>query len=141
MSLRRDVIVVALAACGVGFAASAAEDLIAAAQRNDTTVALAAIEDGIDVNLKSPDGTTALHWAVYNGNLALVERLIAGGADVTSANEFGSTPLAEAATVGDVGIIAALLSAADRALYAAKADKANARRRGVVQIREWSNAG
>ena len=82
MSLRRDVIVVALAACGVGFAASAAEDLIAAAQRNDTTVALAAIEDGIDVNLKSPDGTTALHWAVYNGNLALVERLIAGGADV-----------------------------------------------------------
>jgi ankyrin repeat protein len=111
VSLRRDVIVVALAACGVGFAASAAEDLIAAAQRNDTTVALAAIEDGIDVNLKSPDGTTALHWAVYNGNLTLVERLIAGGADVTSANEFGSTPLAEAATVGDVGIIAALLSA------------------------------
>ncbi|HVJ30066.1 MAG TPA: ankyrin repeat domain-containing protein, partial [Gammaproteobacteria bacterium] len=111
MSFARDAVVVALAACGISFAASAAEDLIAAAQRNDTTVALAAIEDGIDVNSKSPDGTTALHWAVYNGNLALVERLIARGADVTSANEFGSTPLAEAATVGDVGVMAALLDA------------------------------
>jgi uncharacterized protein len=111
VSFARDAVVVALAACGISFAASAAEDLIAAAQRNDTTVALAAIEDGIDVNSKSPDGTTALHWAVYNGNLALVERLIARGADVTSANEFGSTPLAEAATVGDVGVMAALLDA------------------------------
>ena len=111
MSLARSAAVVALAACAASFAASAADDLIGAAQRNDTTVALAAIEDGIDVNSKSPDGTTALHWAVYNGNLALVERLIAGGADVTSANEFGSTPLAEAVTVGDVGVIAALLDA------------------------------
>jgi hypothetical protein len=33
------------------------------------------------------------------------------------------------------------LSAADRALYANKADKANARRRSVVEIREWTNAG
>jgi diguanylate cyclase (GGDEF)-like protein len=41
----------------------------------------------------------------------------------------------------DGGTPTTLLSAADRALYAVKADKANARRRGVVQIREWSNAG
>ena len=121
MSLARSAAVVALATCAASFAASAADDLIAAAQRNDTTVALAAIEDGIDVNSKSPDGTTALHWAVYNGNLALVGRLIAGGADVTSANEFGSTPLAEAATVGDVGVIAALLDAG-AAVDAAGAD-------------------
>jgi uncharacterized protein len=111
MSLARSAAVVALAACAASFAASAADDLIAAAQRNDTTVALAAVEDGVDVNGKSPDGTTALHWAVYNGNLALVERLIAAGADVKATNEFGSTPLAEAATVGDVGVIAALLDA------------------------------
>jgi len=32
-----------------------------------------------------------------------------------------------------------LLSAADRALYAVKAEKANARRRGVVPIREWTS--
>ena len=40
----------------------------------------------------------------------------------------------------DGGTPTTLLSAADRALYAVKADKAAARRRGVVTIREWSNA-
>lgn len=39
----------------------------------------------------------------------------------------------------DGGTPTTLLSAADRALYASKADKADARRRGVVPIREWSN--
>ncbi len=91
--------------------ASAAEDLLRAAQRNDAAEALSAIEGGADVNARSPDGTTALHWAVYNGNLAVVERLIAAGADVSAANEFGSTPLAEAATVGNSQVIAALLAA------------------------------
>jgi ankyrin repeat protein len=100
---------VAAACLLIAGAASAAEDLIAAAQRGDATVALAAIEDGVDVNGKSPDGTTALHWAVYRDNLALVQRLIAAGADVSAANEFGSTPLAEAATVGNAAVIEALL--------------------------------
>jgi ankyrin repeat protein len=90
--------------------AHAADDLLRAAQSDNATVALAAIEDGVDVNARSPDGTTALHWAVYNGNLALVERLIAAGADVSAANEFGSTPLAEAATVGNAEVIEALLT-------------------------------
>jgi ankyrin repeat protein len=106
----KTIFVLAVAAAPVA-SALAAEDLIAAAQRGDATVALAAIEDGVDVNAKSPDGTTALHWAVYRDNLALVERLIAAGADVTVANEFGSTPLAEAATVGNAAVIEALLAA------------------------------
>ena len=41
----------------------------------------------------------------------------------------------------DGGTPTTLLSAADRALYAVKTEKANARRRGVVPIREWTNAG
>ena len=40
----------------------------------------------------------------------------------------------------DGGTPTTLLSAADRALYAVKADKANARRRNVVGIREWTSA-
>jgi ankyrin repeat protein len=99
----------ALLLCSTPFAGEAAEDLLRAAQRNDATVALAAIEDGVDVNAQAPDGTTALHWAAYNGNAALVERLVAAGADVTAANQFGSTPLAEAAVVGNREIIEALL--------------------------------
>jgi len=41
----------------------------------------------------------------------------------------------------DGGTPTTLLSAADRALYTVKAEKANARRRGVVPIREWSSVG
>jgi len=99
------------AAAAIAGHAVAADDLVAAAQRGDATVALAAIEDGVDVNAKSPDGTTALHWAVYHDDVALVERLIRAGADVRAANDFGSTPLAEAATVGDAAVIEALLDA------------------------------
>jgi diguanylate cyclase (GGDEF)-like protein len=40
----------------------------------------------------------------------------------------------------DGGTPTTLLSAADRALYAVKASKANARRRGVVALHEWSSA-
>lgn len=100
---------VAALLCVTSFGAEAAEDLVRAAQRNEGTVALAAIEDGVDVNVRAPDGTTALHWAAYNGNVALVERLVAAGADVAAANQFGSTPLAEAAVVGNAKIIEALL--------------------------------
>ena len=110
-SFARNAAVVAFAACALTLTARAADDLIAAAQKDDATVALAAIEDGIDVNAKSPDGTTALHWAVYHDNLALVERLVAAGADVRVANEFGSTPLAEAATIGNPAVLTALLDA------------------------------
>jgi diguanylate cyclase (GGDEF)-like protein len=41
----------------------------------------------------------------------------------------------------DGGTPTTLLSAADRALYAVKAQKANSRKRGVVPIREWTNVG
>ena len=57
------------------------------------------------------DGTTALHYAVYNDNVPLIERLIAKGADVKAANQFGSTPMIEAATFGNAAVIAKLLDA------------------------------
>jgi diguanylate cyclase (GGDEF)-like protein len=40
----------------------------------------------------------------------------------------------------DGGTPTTLLSAADRALYGAKATKSSARRRGVIPLREWTNA-
>src|SRR5690606_3980981 len=52
------------------------EALVAAARANDAGAAAAALEAGGDAGWQAPDGTTALHWAVYNGNLALVERLV-----------------------------------------------------------------
>jgi uncharacterized protein len=57
------------------------------------------------------DGTTPLHWAVYDNDLAQVARLIAAGADVNARNDYGATPLSEAAVVGNVEVIRKLLAA------------------------------
>ena len=35
-----------------------------------------------DVNRRNPDGSTPLQWAVYEGDVAEVRRLLAAGADV-----------------------------------------------------------
>ncbi len=104
-------VVVAAIGLASAFGAQAAPSLIEAARANDATTALAALADGVDVNAKSADGTTALHWAIYRDNVQLVQRLIKAGADVKTANEFGSTPMAEAAVVGDAAVIDALLAA------------------------------
>src|SRR6187402_94274 len=67
-----------------------------------------------------PDHTTALHWAVYRNDVAEVTRLIKSGADVNARNDYGATPLSEAAITGNVAVIGKLLSAG------AEVDGANA---------------
>ena len=57
------------------------------------------------------DGTTALHRAVYGGDVDEVRELLAAGADVRAANHFGATALQLAAVVGDTGMIRVLLKA------------------------------
>jgi ankyrin repeat protein len=58
-----------------------------------------------------PDGTTPLHWAVRNGDIAVVKRLLRAGADAKAANRYGVTPLSLAAERGDAATIDALLAA------------------------------
>jgi len=58
-----------------------------------------------------PDGTTPLHWAVHDGDLAKVDALIRAHADVNARNRFGSTPLYEAALAGNTEVIRKLLKA------------------------------
>jgi ankyrin repeat protein len=59
-----------------------------------------------DVNAPSKDGSTALLWAVYNGNLEMVRALVAAQAKVDTPNRFGVTPLLQASRTGDAAIIA-----------------------------------
>lgn len=92
-------------------AARASEALIAAASANDAGAVRAALAQDPDVNSPAPDGTTALHWAVYNDNIELVAQLIAAGADVAAANHFGATPMSLGATVGNPRLIETLLDA------------------------------
>jgi ankyrin repeat protein len=85
--------------------------LLDAARRNDVDAVLAALEQNADAKVAAPDGTTALHWAVYNDNVALVQRLIAAGADVNAVNRYGASVMSEAATVANAAVIGQLLDA------------------------------
>jgi len=64
-----------------------------------------------DVNHRNPDGSTPLQWAVYEGDVAEVRRLLDAGADVSLANDYGATPMGLAAEVADTEILRLLLEA------------------------------
>ncbi len=69
--------------------------------------------------------TTALLAAVHADDLARVQQLIEAGADVNARNEFGATPMSEAALNGSPAMIGALLKAG-AAHQALNADGMNA---------------
>jgi len=73
--------------------------------------ALLAAQPHADVNQRSSDGTSALHWAVYHNDVPLIEHLLARGANPNARNEYGSMPLAEAAEVGNPTVVSKLLAA------------------------------
>lgn len=87
------------------------QEMLALAGSGETQAALELIGRRTDVNATQSDGTTALHWAVYYGDEALVKRLIRRKADVTVKNEFGATPLSQAAILANAKIIKQLLAA------------------------------
>ncbi|MEJ1964151.1 MAG: ankyrin repeat domain-containing protein [Gammaproteobacteria bacterium] len=64
-----------------------------------------------DANARAGDGSTPIQWAVYNGDVAEVARLIKAGADVKMANSYGATPMSLAATTGNAAVIKLLLNA------------------------------
>jgi ankyrin repeat protein len=64
-----------------------------------------------NVNQRSSDGTSALHWAVYHDDVALIDHLLALGAHPDARNDYGSMPLSEAAEVGDPVVVQKLLDA------------------------------
>jgi ankyrin repeat protein len=66
----------------------------------DETKAKSLIEDGADVNSRTPAGITPLNQAVGKGLKDIVELLIAYGADVNAGYNWGWTPLHGAAENG-----------------------------------------
>jgi ankyrin repeat protein len=87
--------------------------LVFAARAGDAagTRALLAATPHLDVNQRTADGTSALHWAVYHNDVPLVEALLAARADPNARNDYGSTPMSEAAVVGNVRVLRDLLAA------------------------------
>src|SRR5215475_500161 len=65
----------------------------------------------VDVNKRGVDGSTPLQWAVYDGNVAEVRRLLKAGAKVSLASNYGATAMGLAAEDGNTEIIKLLLEA------------------------------
>jgi hypothetical protein len=95
MKLRALVAVALL--CGGAAAVHAADSLLEAAEAGNSAAAMALVAGKADVNAHQEDGTTALHWAAYHDDLPLLQQLISAGAKVNVSNDYGSTPLNEAA--------------------------------------------
>jgi ankyrin repeat protein len=91
--------------CAPAFAQALAE----LTEQQNFAAALELVQSGADVNQPTVDGTTALHWAAYFGNIELAARLLRAEADPNTRNDYGSSPLLEAATVGNVEMLKLLL--------------------------------
>ena len=89
----------------------AKESLASLIQAGNNKEALARIRAGADVNEAQPDGTRPVHWAVYHVDYELLGALLAKKAKVNVTNDFGSTPIAEAAKLGDARMVKMLLDA------------------------------
>lgn len=89
----------------------ASADFIAAVKASDSQAVVEFIDQDGDVNYQGTDGTSALHWAVYQDDAELVAKLIAAEAEVNVQNDYGSSPLYEAAENANSEILQLLLAA------------------------------
>src|SRR5262245_55943938 len=96
------VAIVLAMACMRPAAAAAAQsgELIQAARARDVETVRVLLKRGSDANTAQEDGATALHWAAHWNETAIADALVAHGARVNQANEYGATPLWLAAVNG-----------------------------------------
>ena len=93
-----------------GAAAHAAEArLVEAVRSGDAAATRALIARGGDVNEPGVDGASALHWAVYDDRLDLVELLLKAGANPAARDRYGVTPIVLASVNGNASLIRRLL--------------------------------
>ena len=74
-------------------------------------IAASAFAQKAPVNRVDPDGTTSLHWAARNNDLAQAAALIKAGANAKAANRYGVTPFYLAAQNGSAEMLVLLLKA------------------------------
>ena len=87
-------------------------DLSQAAEQDDAVQVAALLKKHASPNAARADGTTPLHWAAYNDDLALAKLLLASGAAVDPHTRLRAlTPLHMAAENGDAALIEVLLKA------------------------------
>ncbi len=85
------------------------DDLVKAASTGNLSRVLALIEEGVDVDLKNNNGTTALIASIDEGHEEIVHALLDKGANVDQAKN-GVTALIMASSLGQETIVQALLT-------------------------------
>ena len=98
---------------GLAGSAVAAEKaaLADAAEQRNAALFRKLLDAGADVNATQVDGMTALHWAVYNDDVATARMLVRAGAKVSAANRYGVPALSLASTNGNAEMVKLLLEA------------------------------
>ncbi|WP_266160436.1 ankyrin repeat domain-containing protein [Dyella silvatica] len=81
-----------------------------AARSGDITLINEYVSSGFPVDVRTPQGYTALILAAYHGQKVTVERLLALGADACARDSHGSTALMGATFKGELAIARLLLS-------------------------------
>lgn len=86
--------------------------LVETAKAGDLAGVQSLIEaDPAAVNEPGPDGSTALHWAVNQDHLDMVEALLGANADARARNRYGFPPIALAAMNGNADVLTLLIHA------------------------------
>jgi len=98
-------------ACALVWSVSAFGELPELIESGEHAQAVQLIAAGANVNERSADGTTALHWAAHQGDRELVDLLLSRGADPNASNDYDATPLSVAAEEADFEIVQALVAA------------------------------
>src|SRR5262249_925084 len=85
--------------------------LVDAVRNQDHQQIRALLNQHLDVNVRSGDGSTALLWAAHWNDLETANLLIRAGADANAANDLRMTPLSQACTNGSAPFVDLLLKA------------------------------
>ena len=85
--------------------------LVEAARSQDTSAVRRLLDEHVDVNARSNDGSTALLWVAHWNDVETAALLIRAGADANISNDFRITPLSLACTNGSAPLVALLLGA------------------------------
>lgn len=108
--IRRLALVIGLALAGNAVAGSY-DDILAAANKDDTAQVVDLLKRGMDVNTADADGNTLLAIAARNANLELLDFLLINRANPLRRNKYGDSPLMLGVFRGHTAAVRRLLEA------------------------------
>jgi ankyrin repeat protein len=104
LARRQVCLALLLIIAGAGLAAAQDVRLVDAAKRRDIDAVRVLVKQGVHVDLRQADGSTALLWATYHDDSTMVHLLLGAGADVSAGNVYGETALSLACENGNASL-------------------------------------